>query len=63
MTRDLLIRILSDWSVRQSAKIDALTAPDAPFSVQDFMDVTEALFALKGITGETITIEGKPKEL
>ena len=59
MTRDLLIRILNEWVVKHGTKVAELNYPNTTFSVPDFMAVTKALLDLKGIKGETVTIDAK----
>lgn len=58
LTRELLIRILSEWVIAHTPGNYDYEAEDALFTISDFMAVTNTLFKLKGIQGETITIGG-----
>ncbi len=57
MSRELLIKILSEWVINQTGRIEELTSQEGVYSVQDFMAVTDALFKLKGIEGEMVTLK------
>ncbi len=56
MSRELLIAILSEWLIAHTPGNYELTDSETKYSVPDFFAVTDALFKLKGITGEEIAI-------
>ena len=64
MTRELLIKVLSEWVLAHGPGTYNYNAKNARYAVADFMAITDFLFYLKGVKGESFTInkqEGEEK--
>ena len=54
-----LIKVLEEWVVKQGKEMHKLNDPNYRYNVQDFFNVQDVLFLLKGVKGEKVEIRGK----